>query len=91
MSDKPISAGDLVYVAKITHCGCPVKLGVPFVVGKICRSLGSTCPLCGHVDRTPYDLALDETGQPMCGAWRLKRLDPDNLKDDVPTGEELTV
>lgn len=90
MSDKPISKGDLVMVVKPCPCGCTHLMGKVFKVGDF-RQWGST--MCRQCQRThPGQLnAFDDAGNDICGVWRLKRLDPDALKDDVPTGDELTV
>ena len=84
MSDRPIQVGDVVLIL-----GCLNKSMVCHI-GKVGRALDN-----GGVFGPDHWLvegairALDGTE----GWWhsrRLKRLDPDALKDDVPTREELT-
>lgn len=98
MADRPIQVGDLVIVIREYDCLCKstgigidkereMVLGHIFRVGKIWR--GVRCYACGIGTE---DLAY----QPSDGRWVaaprsiLKRIDPDCLKDDEPTREELT-
>ena len=89
MSDKPISVGDLVMVVRKNYCGCDKGIGRIFRVAKIDRSrFRNWCIWCG-VFSEPQDQAVSTEGV-AAQLWRLKRIDPDALKDDVPTKEELT-
>ena len=90
MSDKPISVGDLVMVVRPTPCGCSAGLGKIFKVTIIDRSpLPNKCASCGQLFG-PHDQARNRSERLGAALYRLKRLDPDALKDDVPTKEELT-
>ena len=87
MSDKPISVGDLVMVVLTAKCGhgCGIG-GIHRVVGLE----GIWDSVCGECDKPlgSYTFAMCDNGKGY-GLYRLKRLDPDALKDDVPTKEEL--
>ena len=88
---KPISVGDLVMVVRWPCCGS--HLGKVSTVVAIEPSLpgGAFCRRCGR--RNAYHsvplATLANTGIRPFPSW-LKRLDPDALKDEVPTKEELT-
>ena len=81
MSDKPIQVGDLVMVVR--GC-CPHKsFGVPWRVEGVVHKSGN-CSVC-HKEIPESPVAVGTFMAPL--SW-LKRLDPDALKDDVPTKEE---
>ena len=83
-----IKVGDLVMVVRTTCCG--FNLGIVFAVKEIISGATWRCAKC-HAQSTEK-LALDGWGERASSGYlsTLKRLDPDALKDDVPTGEELT-
>lgn len=84
---KPIAVGDLVVVTYPAPCGCTGGIGRIFRVDEIAFHLGA-CRKCGNIREV---LAARN---PIRKTWvdlpRLKRLDPDALKDDIPEREELT-
>ena len=88
MSDKPISVGDLVMVVRVGFHGTGTLLGRVFRVASLVNR-SYACSECGlvHFANSPSALCEEEDG------WfrlaLLKRLDPDALKDDVPTKDEL--
>ena len=86
MSDRPIQVGDLVVVIKPTDCcDSPYAVGFIFVVSCI-RGGPGTCVHCGgRYER--IDACFENKG--WLGLDRLKRLDPDALRDDVPADERL--
>lgn len=89
MSDKPISVGDLVMVVRpSTCCGSSFSgVGEIFKVALIKHDSGHrSC--CGKVESVVRCLGEGH----MLGYFidRLKRLDPDALKDDVPADERVT-
>ena len=89
MSDKPISKGDLVMVVSAAKCcGLAKRLGYSFVVNKIVfRSY--YCGNCGAPHSADWVVLLSEnSGAPF---YRLRRIDPPALNDDIPIGEELHV
>ena len=91
MSDKPIQVGDLVMIVRWPCCG--VALGRVFIVGGfIMADCDFVCNYCRTImPRVPHPVSdgpkLTRLSAPI--TW-VKRLDPDALKDDVPTKEELT-
>ena len=87
MSDKPISKGDLVInILPASCCGSTKGIGVTFVVQKISR-IDAICK-CG--DRKPNLLIAFREDGLWGSVYRLKRLDPGNLSEDVPTGEKVS-
>ena len=86
MSDKPIQVGDLVMVVRPTTCCVgSARLGAILTV----RALGKVfvqCA-CGAYDKQLNALLTEDA---WCEVVRLKRIDPDCLKDDIPDHEELT-
>ena len=89
MAEKPISVGDLVMVVRWPCCG--YHLGKVFTV--VSQSVGILeCANCHTVFRGGHQSESDLPNGNVCWAetsW-LKRLDPDALKDEQPTREELT-
>ena len=91
MSDKPIQVGDLVMVVKPTTCCGSIE-----TLGRIKRVIGpprypfATCSVCGKSWQHDYSTAVVLDNGKSCERSRLKRIDPDNLKDDIPEREELT-
>ena len=89
MNDKPIQVGDLVMVMRP---GCNNNnLGRIFKVLAI-RALSRECRSCGTFHGDPAGTLAAVHDLNTGGAFalqRLKRLDPDSLKDDVPTKEEI--
>lgn len=83
--DKPIAVGDLVMVVR--SC-CVENLGTVFRVAEIDWSRLYRCRHCGGVCN---GIAVEGWGKDKNGAFlhELKRIDPDNLKDDVPERENL--
>lgn len=92
--NKPISVGDLVMVVQtcctksVAYYG--VSFGLPWRVEGIAR-IEARCPWC----KAEYTGLFAQRAKTSKGWDRapmhwLKRLDPDSLKDDVPTKEELT-
>ena len=84
-----IKPGDLVMVVRGRECCGAVgtAIGRVFRVRKIYRGPVNPCNECGsNADRT---LAMEEE---LLGyaVSRLKRLDPDALKDDIHTTDEVT-
>lgn len=89
MSGKQIQVGDLVMVVRNKSC-----CGIGDDIGHVFRVTGyfhgTRCAVCGDVRREP-----SVTIETQHGDWRgkpisrLKRIDPDNLQDDVPTKEGL--
>lgn len=91
MSDKPIGVGDLVVVVRACeYCGNNTHLGYVFCVRWVGYSDGSMdCCENGYGD-AEWSADDEASGD---GAWPtswLKRLDPDALRNDTPTKEELT-
>ena len=91
MSDKPIAVGDLVMVVKPSCC-CQSTTAI----GKILTVLGATilpyghCQGCGKIFRTgTFGPEVKLSNGYSYELLRLKRLDPGNLSEDVPTKEEL--
>ena len=99
---KPISVGDWVVVvrASTVHPG-PCYLGLVFKVSAVRTAMGGLtqkewrCSRCGQsgftttvrTEAVAEGYTDEGIGIPI---YRLKRLDPDALKDEVPTKEELT-
>ena len=84
MSDKPISIGDLVW---IVGCSNPNMMQH---LGKIGKALfySSMVGGCWEVEGAAPDLR----GAPCLWATKhLRRIDPNNLSEDLPTKEELSV
>jgi len=92
MSDKPISKGDVVAVVRPTHCcGIEDALGFTFTVSSVTHST-RRCIYCGTIFTTLTAQCSEGKFKGLsCVISRLKRFDPDLLKDDIPTGEELHV
>ena len=88
MSDKPISVGDLVAVVRAPECcGNPTGLGTIFYVRSIETYTGN-CSMCGrHFKR---QITTRKPNGFLTQINRLKRIDPDILRDDIPTREVLT-
>jgi len=89
MSDRPIQVGDLVMVVRSTDCGHDFMTGKVFVVLEI-SCTPATCTVCGRVSAPHFYAWKDYCN----GGWgaelsRLKRLDPDALRDDVPADERM--
>ena len=89
MSDKPISVGDLVMVVRSGFHGTGTYLGHVFRVAGLINS-SHKCVDCGHVHFPNSPSAFWEELDGWIRLDLLKRLDPDALKDDMPTKEELT-
>ena len=83
MADKPIGVGDLVMVV-----GCLNKK-MKHHIGKIGRVYAPSSIHKNHWVVEGVDLDINGLSCSWCYE-HLKRLDPDALKDDVPTKEELT-
>lgn len=82
MSDKPISVGDLVMIV-----GC-LDPTMKHHLGKIGKALGKSQ---NFTDSWFIDGATRTIYGTSC-SWKsrhLKRLDPGDLSEDVPTSEEL--
>lgn len=87
MSDKPIQVGDLVMVVRPPRCGCPSKnIGKIFTVA----FLKPTNGLYIGCDHEAYSklCAVSHLGIKI-DIPRLKRIDPDCLRDDVREAEKL--
>ena len=90
MSEKPISVGDLVIMVRACCEQSGIYLGSIKIVEGICNSdLSGPCTNCGFRPIPPYAVMSMPSNNAVPFRW-LKRLDPDALKDDVPTREELT-
>ena len=94
MSDRPIQVGDLVMVVRpTTCCGNWAAAGDIFKV--LALDFGpSGCRWCPRVSHNHFAIMSwsGPNDRPTSiELSRLKRLDPDALKDDVPTHRELTV
>ena len=93
MSDKPIAVGDLVMVVRWPCCGSALgRVGVVRGFDRV--AIDGGCVKCtgrkdAHFGATPAAAVQVGKNTLWPVAW-LKRLDPDALKDDVPTREELT-
>lgn len=92
MSDKPIAVGDLVMVVRDTACGCYYGRVYPVIA---IEAVAMGAVRCGHCNDLRYcdkHLAALLRGPNRDGhlpiSW-LKRLDPDALRDDVPTEEGI--
>ena len=83
---KPISKGDLVMVVRGCTCG-KTRLGRIYRVSYI-QIRPCYCGYCG-LSYALENVAMRDISSGMPLSW-LKRLDPDALKDDVPSAEELT-
>lgn len=89
MSDKPISVGDLVMVVRASSCcGHTQGMGLAFCVEYL-QGGPNTCHACGDHQQHSMD-AWFSGAKISFPVYRLKRIDPDALKDDIPTREELT-
>ncbi len=86
MSD--IKAGDLVMVVREKSCGCEslIPVGAPYVVARI-NPAGAKCEFCGSGDP---NAAFDRGDGIGAVAWRLIKIDPPPVAEDVPAVEELT-
>ena len=83
--DKPISVGDLVMVVRARECcGNDDAVGLVFRVFDFKPDF--YCDRCG----TQIIRSASMDGWWRAGLNRLKRLDPDALKDDMPEREELS-
>lgn len=83
MFDKPISAGDLVYVAKATSCcNNDSDIGFTFTVKEVSRLAGS-CAHCGEQkENSSVAYGDDNNGYAFCIA-RLKRIPPLEEKEEI--------
>jgi len=90
MSDKPISVGDLVMVVRPTSCcGNSKNIGAVFIVDDILINVGE-CAYCSIKEAVAC--AFEPNWKYGMGAYslnRLKRIDPDCLRDDVREAEKL--
>jgi predicted Zn-ribbon and HTH transcriptional regulator len=93
--DKPISVGDLVYVAR-TCCEAPIKdgvrIGLPWRVEIVAQLNPSRCKKCGFTDNGLYASSNEiKRAKWNCApvSW-LKRIPPLSELDDVKRDEELT-
>ena len=92
MSDKPIQVGDFVMVVRPSFCiGGDDGIGFMFVVRGIFRDceISGECMYCGK-DHHDNELMADDGDISAWSLSRLKRIDPDILKDGIPNREELT-
>ena len=91
MSNKPISAGDLVQIVRNRRCGCTTYMGLVFVVKSIATSAkGGYCHLCLG-DTYPVGTVRAET--PWGGyseLSRLKRIPPLDELESERRDEEIT-
>ena len=87
MNEK-IEVGDLVMVVKPKPCGCTDTIGIVFTVSNLNYRRGFWCSLCngmnlysglGAFGYKNYSFPL----------YRLKRIDPPALTDDLETVKEL--
>ena len=83
MSDRPIQVGDLVMIVGCTNQRMMQHLG----------KIGAVLAPSKFYDNAWLVEGAEFSTWGVPCSWRqrhLKRLDPDALKDDVPTREELT-
>ncbi|MCR4299635.1 MAG: hypothetical protein NUV75_12975 [Gallionella sp.] len=90
MNDRPIGKGDLAMVIRTQPCcGWESPLGFTFTVQAIRFDPNA---ICGHCKKS-YQATIAFDGAILKGGFdvkRLKRIDPGNISEDVPTKEELT-
>lgn len=86
-----IRAGDLVVITKPRRCGCDDSIGHIFEVGAV-KSTGPGGQ-CWRCKARTYSAGAIVAHNPTSGCWtefsRLRRLDPDALKDDIPHRDEV--
>ena len=87
MSDKPISAGDLVIAVRATTCCAKFgrKAGVPFRVERI-ATFPTSCSQCGRIRNVP--IASGDIGN--VDLDRLKRIPPLEELEGEKRDEEIT-
>ncbi len=91
MSEKPIQKGDLVMVIRaLPCCGQMYRAGFTYIVQSVFRSTRHRC-ICGAF--SDVTVASCDDGLPWPRGFPisiLKRLDPGNLSEDVPTDEKVS-
>jgi len=93
MSDRPIQKGDLVMVVKPSFCcGTEDFISRIFTVAYVVMGAKGMCRHCGDIsfNDTAATGEITSVGPEGCDIRRLKRLDPGNLSEEIPTKEELT-
>ena len=84
--DKSISKGDLVMVVRRTMCcNSDKSIGKIFTAGNHYTGL-SRCPTCGSRNQT---IGVWTSNGTVEHYFRLKRIDPGILSEDVPEAEKV--